>query len=122
VSVPRILNSLSFVALFLAYVFTGLVVSINGEFYARLARINFPGKPLPRITEIVLYCDSSAWPIYLGGFIGLCFAVGLALLDCSDQKRKLVPLGLSIAWGLCFLHLLAFVCAVGFLAVPEFIH
>ena len=48
-------------------------------------------------------------------------AVGLALLDGSDQMRKFVPFGLTIAWGLCFLHLLAFVIAVGFLAVPDFI-
>ena len=120
-SVPRILNSLSFAALFLAYVITGIVVSIDGQFYVRLAEANFPGKPLPRITEIVLYCDGSAWPRYLGVLIGLCFAGSLALLDRRNQTRKFVPLALTIAWGFCFLHLLAFVVAAGLLSVPVFI-
>jgi hypothetical protein len=58
----------------------------------------------------------------LGVLIGLCFAVGLAFLDCRGQTRSFVPIGLTIAWGLCTLHLLAFVIAVGLIAVPQSIH
>jgi hypothetical protein len=120
-SLPRILNPLSFVALVLAYVLTGYVVSISGEFYARMVCINLPGRPLAAITDIILYCDGSAWPRYLGVLIGLGFAGSLALLDRRNQTRKFVPLALTIAWGLCVLHLPAFVIAAGLLSVPVFI-
>jgi hypothetical protein len=116
VSLIRILNSLSFAVLFSAYVLTGYVVSVSGEYYARMVRMNLPGRPLPTLTELMLFCDGSAWPIYLAVLIGLAF------LDCHDQTRRFVPIGLTIAWGLCALHLLAFVIAVGLIAVPQSIH
>jgi hypothetical protein len=119
VNLVRILNYLSFLAVFAAYALTGYIVSINGRFFLRLIRENLPGRPLPAISELVFYWDVPSCPITIGIVTGLIFAGGLFLLYHNEKTQRWVPLGLTIAWGLCVLHLLAFVCAVGLASVPQ---
>jgi len=113
---------LSYLALFFAYFYTGRCASFIVDYWRNILAINLPGKPLPAISLLVLACDRGNRPMLVGLVLGAFFAAILILLQRNPRGQAWVPACLTLAWGLCALHLLAVLLGIYLTLIPASIY
>jgi hypothetical protein len=113
---------LSYLALFFAYFYTGWCASFIVDYWRKLLEVNLPGKALPAISLLVLACDRSNGPIVIGLLLGTIFVAVLVWLQRSPRGQAWLPLCVTLAWGLCALHLLAVLLSIYLTMIPVSIY
>lgn len=118
----RILNYVSYVAVFSSYILTGFLISETPWLYKFESDHLFPGKPLPTAFEWFLEYSTYHKPLVVGLFEGLLFLCLLIYLErSSDQKRAFIPLWVTLALTLNLLQFLLFFGAMTQVPLTDYI-
>jgi hypothetical protein len=110
----RILNCISYIGIFLGYLFTGWITCIMARCFRVVFDSELPGKPLPDVTECLLAFGRPGTPIIVNAIVGLAVTGLLFFLEFGNERRKaFLPLCLTVAFTLIFVQVSTVLEGVG---------
>ena len=109
----RALNFASYAGILCAYVFTAWSTHFAAQWFRVVFDYELPGKPLPNLTEAMLYYGTAGISAAINLASALMFGTLLIFLELGNEKRRaFIPFCITIAFAFVVLQLGAFLLAV----------